>query len=61
MKAGKRKVYVTKRWRWVAWLTQCLPEFIYNTRQWQTKAQRKAQKKTAALSSRNKFINNRAR
>ncbi|MDB2386969.1 SDR family NAD(P)-dependent oxidoreductase [Shewanella sp.] len=47
MKAGKRKVYVTKRWRWVAWLTQCLPEFIYNTRQWQTKAQRKAQKKNS--------------
>ncbi|WP_394388198.1 SDR family NAD(P)-dependent oxidoreductase [Shewanella woodyi] len=44
MKAGKRKVYVTKRWRLVAWLTKLLPEFVYNTRHWRTKAERKAAK-----------------
>lgn len=37
MKKGKRKVYVTKRWRLVAWLTMMLPEFIYNTRHWKNK------------------------
>lgn len=37
LKKGKRKFYVTKRWRLVAWLTLCLPEFIYNTRHWKTK------------------------
>lgn len=37
LKKGKRKLYVTKRWRLVAWLTLCLPEFIYNTRHWKTK------------------------
>ncbi|GIU35963.1 short-chain dehydrogenase [Shewanella colwelliana] len=40
MKKAKRKVYITKRWRLVAWLTKLLPEFIYNTRHWRTKAQR---------------------
>lgn len=44
MKAGKRKVYVTKRWRLVAWLTKLLPEFVYNTRHWKTKAQKQAEK-----------------
>ncbi|MFS1422242.1 SDR family NAD(P)-dependent oxidoreductase [Shewanella sp. 10N.286.48.B5] len=37
MQKGKRKVYVTKRWRLVAWLTLLLPEFIYNTRHWKAK------------------------
>jgi len=41
---GKRRVYVTKRWRLVAWLTKLLPEFIYNTRHWRTKAERLAAK-----------------
>lgn len=44
MEKGKRKVYVTKRWRLVAWLTKLLPEFIYNTRHWRTKAERQAEK-----------------
>lgn len=44
MKAGKRRVYVTKRWRLVAWLTKLLPEFVYNTRHWRTKAERLAAK-----------------
>ncbi|QUN04734.1 SDR family NAD(P)-dependent oxidoreductase [Shewanella yunxiaonensis] len=34
---GKRRVYVTKRWRLVAWLTKLLPEYIYNTRHWKKK------------------------
>ncbi|MFQ6371456.1 SDR family NAD(P)-dependent oxidoreductase [Shewanella sp. YIC-542] len=34
---GKRRVYVTKRWRLVAWLIRMLPEYIYNTRHWQNK------------------------
>ncbi|GIU51269.1 short-chain dehydrogenase [Shewanella sp. KT0246] len=37
MQKGKRRVYVTKRWRLVAWLTMGLPEFIYNTRHWKAK------------------------
>lgn len=37
MQKGKRRVYVTKRWRLVAWLTLILPEFIYNTRHWKPK------------------------
>lgn len=37
LQKGKRRVYVTKRWRLVAWLTLLLPEFIYNTRHWKTK------------------------
>ncbi|WP_076408295.1 SDR family oxidoreductase [Shewanella sp. UCD-KL12] len=44
MQKAKRKVYVTKRWRLVAWLTKLLPEFIYNTRHWKTKAERQAEK-----------------
>ncbi|MDR8523155.1 SDR family NAD(P)-dependent oxidoreductase [Shewanella fidelis] len=44
MKAGKRKAYVTKRWRLVAWLTKGLPEFVYNTRHWKTKEQKKAER-----------------
>lgn len=31
---GKRRVYVTKRWRFVAWINRLLPEYIYNTRHW---------------------------
>ena len=31
---GKRRVYVTKRWMVIAWITKLLPEFIYNTRRW---------------------------
>ncbi|TCN81146.1 SDR family NAD(P)-dependent oxidoreductase [Shewanella fodinae] len=41
---GKRRVYVTKRWRLVAWLTLLLPEYIYNTRHWKKK---KAKEPTA--------------
>ncbi|MBR9726852.1 SDR family NAD(P)-dependent oxidoreductase [Shewanella intestini] len=41
LKKGKRKFYVTKRWRLVAWLTKGLPEFIYNTRHWNKKAKKK--------------------
>jgi len=37
LKYGKRRVYVTKRWRVVAWLNRMLPEYIYNTRHWKTK------------------------
>lgn len=37
LKRGKRKVYVTKRWCLVAWLTKLLPEFIYNTRLWRSR------------------------
>lgn len=44
MQSAKRKAYITKRWRLVAWLTKLLPEFIYNTRHWRTKAQRLAEK-----------------
>ncbi|MCG9696195.1 SDR family NAD(P)-dependent oxidoreductase [Shewanella sp. Isolate11] len=44
MQSAKRKAYITKRWRLVAWLTVLLPEFIYNTRHWRTKEQRKAEK-----------------
>ncbi len=44
MQGAKRKVYVTKRWRLVAWLTKLLPEFVYNTRHWRTKAERLAAK-----------------
>ncbi|GIU23511.1 SDR family oxidoreductase [Shewanella sp. MBTL60-007] len=44
MKAGKRRAYVTKRWRLVAWLTKGLPEFVYNTRHWKTKAEKKAER-----------------
>ncbi|RTR34414.1 SDR family NAD(P)-dependent oxidoreductase [Shewanella atlantica] len=44
MQGGKRRVYVTKRWRLVAWLTKLLPEFVYNTRHWRTKAERLAAK-----------------
>ncbi|WP_394200446.1 SDR family NAD(P)-dependent oxidoreductase [Shewanella waksmanii] len=44
LQKGKRKAYVTKRWRLVAWLTKLLPEFIYNTRHWRTKAERQAEK-----------------
>ncbi|MCE9678214.1 SDR family NAD(P)-dependent oxidoreductase [Shewanella sp. AS1] len=44
MQSAKRKAYITKRWRLVAWLTKLLPEFIYNTRHWRTKAQRQAAK-----------------
>ncbi|NKF51668.1 SDR family NAD(P)-dependent oxidoreductase [Shewanella sp. WXL01] len=40
LKKGKRKFYVTKRWRLVAWLTVGLPEFIYNTRHWKPKKKR---------------------
>ncbi|QFU21904.1 SDR family NAD(P)-dependent oxidoreductase [Shewanella eurypsychrophilus] len=42
MQKAKRKVYVTKRWMLVAWLTKLLPEFVYNTRHWRTKEERKA-------------------
>ncbi|QYJ81241.1 SDR family NAD(P)-dependent oxidoreductase [Shewanella aegiceratis] len=42
MQKGKRRAYITKRWRLVAWLTKLLPEFIYNTRHWRTKEERKA-------------------
>ena len=41
MQQGKRRVYVTKRWRLVAWLTKLLPEFIYNTRHWKPKKAKK--------------------
>ncbi|QYJ77780.1 SDR family NAD(P)-dependent oxidoreductase [Shewanella acanthi] len=41
MQKGKRRVYVTKRWRLVAWLTLMLPEFIYNTRHWKPKKTKK--------------------
>jgi len=34
LKKGKRRVYVTKRWRIVAWINRLLPEYIYNTRHW---------------------------
>ncbi len=44
MQSAKRKAYITKRWRLVAWLTRLLPEFIYNTRQWRTKEQKQADK-----------------
>ena len=44
MQSAKRKAYITKRWRLVAWLTKLLPEFIYNTRHWRTKEQRLAEK-----------------
>ncbi|SQH75963.1 Short chain dehydrogenase family protein [Shewanella benthica] len=44
MQKAKRKVYVTKRWLLVAWLTKLLPEFIYNTRHWRTKEERLAAK-----------------
>ncbi|NRB25892.1 SDR family oxidoreductase [Shewanella sp.] len=44
MQKAKRKVYVTKRWLLVAWLTKLLPEFVYNTRHWRTKAERLAAK-----------------
>ncbi len=37
LQKGKRRVYVTKRWATVAWLTKLLPEFIYNTRHWKVK------------------------
>ena len=37
LQKGKRRVYVTKRWRLIAWLTKFLPEFIYNTRHWTSK------------------------
>ncbi len=37
LKKGKRKCYITKRWQLVAWLTLCLPEYIYNTRHWKAK------------------------
>ena len=34
LQKGKRRVYVTKRWRVVAWINRLLPEYIYNTRHW---------------------------
>ncbi|WP_434940519.1 SDR family NAD(P)-dependent oxidoreductase [Shewanella sp. HL-SH8] len=37
LQKGKRRVYVTKRWRFVAWLNRLLPEYIYNTRHWKPK------------------------
>ncbi|QIR14929.1 SDR family NAD(P)-dependent oxidoreductase [Shewanella aestuarii] len=37
LQKGKRRVYVTKRWRVVAWLNRYLPEYIYNTRHWKSK------------------------
>ena len=37
LKKGKRRVYVTKRWRIVAWINRLLPEYIYNTRHWKPK------------------------
>ncbi|MGZ9897932.1 SDR family NAD(P)-dependent oxidoreductase [Shewanella gaetbuli] len=37
LKKGKRRVYVTKRWRLVAWINRMLPEYIYNTRHWKAK------------------------
>jgi short-subunit dehydrogenase len=40
LQKGKRRVYVTKRWATVAWLTKLLPEFIYNTRHWKVKKRR---------------------
>lgn len=49
MKSAKRKAYITKRWRLVAWLTKLLPEFIYNTRHWRTKEQRQTEKAAQKL------------
>ncbi|MGI2170555.1 SDR family NAD(P)-dependent oxidoreductase [Shewanella sp. MF05960] len=40
LKKGKRRVYVTKRWRLVAWINRILPEYIYNTRHWKPKKKR---------------------
>ncbi|MGB6137564.1 MAG: SDR family NAD(P)-dependent oxidoreductase [Shewanella sp.] len=40
LKKGKRRVYVTKRWRIVAWINRLLPEYIYNTRHWKPKKKR---------------------
>jgi len=40
LKQGKRRVYVTRRWRIVAWINRILPEFIYNTRHWKTKSKK---------------------
>lgn len=40
LKKGKRRVYVTKRWRIVAWINRILPEYIYNTRHWKPKKKR---------------------
>ncbi|GGB61731.1 SDR family NAD(P)-dependent oxidoreductase [Shewanella inventionis] len=40
LKKGKRRVYVTKRWRIVAWINRILPEYIYNTRHWKPRKKR---------------------
>ncbi|GGI74579.1 SDR family NAD(P)-dependent oxidoreductase [Shewanella gelidii] len=37
LQKGKRRLYVTKRWRIIAWLAKLLPEYIYNTRHWKSK------------------------
>lgn len=34
LQKGKRKVYISKRWRIIAWISKLLPEYIYNTRRW---------------------------
>jgi short-subunit dehydrogenase len=41
LKKGKRRVYVTKRWRVVAWMNRLLPEYIYNTRHWKPRKKTK--------------------
>ncbi|MBV7316802.1 SDR family oxidoreductase [Shewanella sp. NIFS-20-20] len=38
---GKRRAYVTKRWALMAWLSNVLPEYIYNTRRWKKKGEKK--------------------
>ncbi|MGL4473649.1 MAG: SDR family NAD(P)-dependent oxidoreductase [Shewanella sp.] len=38
---GKRRAYVTKRWMLMAWLSNILPEYIYNTRRWKKKGESK--------------------
>ncbi|GAA4877413.1 SDR family NAD(P)-dependent oxidoreductase [Ferrimonas pelagia] len=34
LRKAKPQVYVTRRWRFISWLTRALPEFIYNKRKY---------------------------